>query len=95
MNFLKTYPMTEIASRHSKTPNTIGFMMVLEPFRILKTRKLKNQRPHEENPKCILTLVRAHVSYINDDVLHTHFEIRRFVSKTKNTRKPVEIIENI
>ncbi len=75
MNFLKTYPMSEIYSIHSKTSKTIGFTMVLEPFRVRETRKLKNQRTLEENPKRILTRVIVHVLYKNDDVFHTFLKI--------------------
>ncbi len=81
MNLLQKAPMTEIASRHSKTQKTIGFTMVLEPYRVRETRKLKNQRALEENPKRILTRVRVHISYINDDVLYTFSEFRRFGMK--------------
>ncbi len=90
MNLLQKAPMTEIASRHSKTPKTIGFTMVLEPYRIRETRKLKNPRAFEENPKGILTRVRVHISYINDDILGTVFEFRRFCLKTENAIKLLE-----
>ncbi len=58
-------------------PKTIGFLMVLEPFRVHENRKLKNQRALEENPKRILTRVRVHVLHTDDDVFHTFSKIHR------------------
>ncbi len=79
MNLLQKAPMAEIDSRHSKTPKTIGFMMVLEPFRVRETRKLKNQMAFEENTKRILTRVRVHVLHTDDDVVLYIFENSSFL----------------
>ncbi len=94
MNSVVLYLGPKNVFRHSKTPKTIGFTMVLEPFRVRETRQAQNQRALEENPKRILTRVRVHVFHKNDDGFHTFLKIRRFcMKKTGNAIKPMETIE--